>query len=59
MELQAMNQKEYASTKIYKVDIPKDHEGLSFGCNRALGDGETKNRAMDNKKPMITLRHTF
>ena len=50
MELQAMNYKEHVSTKFYKVDAPKDHEGLSFGCNGALGDGETKNGVMDNKE---------
>ena len=33
------------------MDNPKDHEGLSFGCNGALGDGETKNGTMDNKEP--------
>ena len=54
-----MNQKEHASTKFYKVDTTKDHEGLSFGCNGALGDGETKNGAMDNKEPNNTLRYTF
>ena len=33
------------------MDNPKDHEGLSFGCNGALGDGETKNETMDIKEP--------
>ena len=30
--------KEHASTKIFKVDIPKDQKGLSFGCNGAKGE---------------------
>ena len=51
MELQAMNQKEHVSTNFHTMDNPKDHEGLSFGCNGALGDGETKNEAVDIKKP--------
>ena len=33
------------------MDNPKDHEGLFFGCNGALGYGETKNGAMDIKEP--------
>ena len=28
---------------LYKMDNPKDHEGLFFGCNEASGYGETKN----------------
>jgi hypothetical protein len=38
MELKTMNRKEHASTKISKVDIPKDQIGLSFGCNGAKGE---------------------
>ena len=33
------------------MDNPKDHEGLSFCCNGALSDGETKNETMDIKEP--------
>ena len=33
------------------MDNPKDHEGLSFGCNGALSDGERKNGTMVNKEP--------
>ena len=45
-----MNQKDHVSTKFYKVDTPKDHEGLSFGCTGPQVNGETKNGAMDNKE---------
>ena len=60
MELQAMNQKEHALTKLYKMDNPKDHEGLFFGCNEAYGYGETKNgKKWISRNLMITSRHTF
>ena len=59
MELQAMNQKEHASTKLYTMDNPKDHEGLFFGCNEAYGYGEQRMGKWISRNLMITLMHTL